>query len=246
MNFLYHIGKYFMMLKSVFKKPQNRKIYTRQILTEFHTIGKESVLIVAIISLFMGAAVSLQLAFNIDFPLIPKYTIGFATRQSVVLEFSPTLISILLAGTVGSSIASGIGTMRVTEQIDALEIMGVNSSTYLILPKIVAFMLVNPLLIMMSMIIAVFGGWLIGVLTGAFPSEDYIYGVRSFFRMYDIYYALIKTVVFAFIISSISAYFGYNVRGGSLEVAKASTNAVIYSSITIIIFNLMLTQLLLS
>lgn len=235
-----------MMLKSVFKKPQNRKIYTRQILTEFHTIGKESVLIVAIISLFMGAAVSLQLAFNIDFPLIPKYTIGFATRQSVVLEFSPTLISILLAGTVGSSIASGIGTMRVTEQIDALEIMGVNSSTYLILPKIVAFMLVNPLLIMMSMIIAVFGGWLIGVLTGAFPSEDYIYGVRSFFRMYDIYYALIKTVVFAFIISSISAYFGYNVRGGSLEVAKASTNAVIYSSITIIIFNLMLTQLLLS
>ncbi len=235
-----------MMLRSVFKKPQNRKIYTRQILTEFHTIGKESVLIVAIISLFMGAAVSLQLAFNIDFPLIPKYTIGFATRQSVVLEFSPTLISILLAGTVGSSIASGIGTMRVTEQIDALEIMGVNSSTYLILPKIVAFMLVNPLLIMMSMIIAVFGGWLIGVLTGAFPSEDYIYGVRSFFRMYDIYYALIKTVVFAFIISSISAYFGYNVRGGSLEVAKASTNAVIYSSITIIIFNLILTQLLLS
>ena len=139
--------------------------------------------IVAIISVFMGAVVAIQMAFNIDTPLIPRYTIGFVTRQSVILEFSPTIISLILAGKVGSRIASELGTMRVTEQIDALEIMGINPATFLILPKIVASMLINPFLIGMSMILSIGGGWLAGVATGLFPSADYIYGIQSFFHM---------------------------------------------------------------
>jgi phospholipid/cholesterol/gamma-HCH transport system permease protein len=186
------------------------------------------------------------MAFNIDTPLIPSYTIGFVTRQSVELEFAPTIISLILAGKVGSRIASEIGTMRVTEQIDALEIMGINPATFLILPKIVASMIINPFLIMMSMIFAVGGGWLAGIFTGLFPSAEYIYGIQSFFHMYDLFYAIVKTVVFAFIIASVSAYNGYYTQGGALEVGEASTNGVVYSSIAIIFMNLILTQLLLA
>jgi phospholipid/cholesterol/gamma-HCH transport system permease protein len=215
-------------------------------MVEMEKLGLASVGIVAIISVFMGAVVAIQTAFNIDTPLIPEYTIGFTTRQSVVLEFSPTILSLILAGKVGSRIASELGTMRVTEQVDALEIMGINPATYLVLPKIVASMLINPFLIGMSMMLAVTGGWLAGVLTGLFPTAQYIYGIQSFFQMYDVYYAFIKTVVFAFLIASVSAYCGYYTKGGALEVGEASTNGVVYSSISIIFMNLILTQLLLS
>jgi len=246
MKILFHFGRYFTLLRQAFQRPEKQSIYFRQIMVEMDKLGLASVGIVAIISVFMGAVVAIQMAFNIDTPLVPKYTIGFATRQSVVLEFSPTIISLILAGKVGSRIASELGTMRVTEQIDALEIMGLNPATYLVLPKIVAAMLINPILILMCMMLGTAGGWFAGFATGLVPSEEYIYGIQSFFRMYDIWYALIKTVVFAFLITSISAYCGFYTKGGALEVGEASTNGVVYSSIAVIFMNLILTQLLLA
>jgi phospholipid/cholesterol/gamma-HCH transport system permease protein len=246
MKFLFHFGRYLSLLRLAFQRPEKQSIYFRQIMVEMENLGLASVGIVAIISVFMGAVLAIQMAFNIDTPLIPSYTIGFVTRQSVELEFAPTIISLILAGKVGSRIASEIGTMRVTEQIDALEIMGINPATFLILPKIVASMIINPFLIMMSMLLAVGGGWLAGIFTGLFPSAEYIYGIQSFFHLYDIFYALTKTVVFAFIIASVSAYNGYYTKGGALEVGEASTNGVVYSSIAIIFMNLILTQILLA
>ena len=246
MKFLFHFGRYLSLLRLAFQRPEKQSIYWRQILVEMEKLGLASVGIVAIISVFMGAVLAIQMAFNIDTPLIPSYTIGYVTRQSVELEFAPTIISLILAGKVGSRIASELGTMRVTEQIDALEIMGINPATFLILPKIVASMIINPFLIMMSMLLAVGGGWMAGIFTGLFPSAEYIYGIQSFFHLYDIFYALIKTVVFAFIIASVSAYNGYYTKGGALEVGEASTNGVVYSSIAIIFMNLILTQILLA
>ena len=246
MKFLFHFGRYLGMLRQAFQRPEKQSIYFRQVMVEMEALGLASVGIVAIISVFMGAVLAIQMAFNIDTPLIPSYTIGYVTRQSVELEFAPTIISLILAGKVGSRIASELGTMRVTEQIDALEIMGINPATYLILPKIIASMIINPFLIMMSMLMAVGGGWMAGIFTGLFPSAEYIYGIQSFFHLYDIFYALTKTVVFAFIIASVSAYNGYYTKGGALEVGEASTNGVVYSSIAIIFMNLILTQILLA
>jgi phospholipid/cholesterol/gamma-HCH transport system permease protein len=246
MKYLFHFGRYLSMLRQAFQRPQKQSIYFRQILVEMEKLGLASVGIVAIISVFMGAVLAIQMAFNIDTPLIPSYTIGFVTRQSVELEFSPTIISLILAGKVGSRIASELGTMRVTEQIDALEIMGINPAAFLILPKIVASMIINPFLIAMSMLLAVGGGWIAGIFTGLFPSSEYIYGIQSFFHLYDIFYAFVKTIVFAFLIASVSAYNGYYTKGGALEVGEASTNGVVYSSISIIFMNLILTQILLA
>ena len=245
-GFLYQLGRYILLLKQVFKKPEKQSIYFKRIMVEVDNLGLDSVGIVAFISVFMGAVLCIQMAFNIDTPLIPMYTIGFVTRQSVVLEFSPTIISLILAGKVGSRVASELGTMRVTEQIDAIEIIGINPATYLIFPKIVAAVVINPILIIMSMITAVIGGWLAGIFTGLVASSVYIYGIKAFFHGYDIVYALIKTVVFAFLIVSISAFHGYYTKGGALEVGESSTKAVVHSSIAIIVFNLILTQLLLS
>ena len=246
MKIIYHFGRYLSLMKKVFRQPEKMAVYRRQFLVEVEELGIDSVWIVAIISVFMGAVLTIQMAFNIDSPLVPLYTIGFATRQSIVLEFAPTIISLILAGKVGSRIASEIGTMRVTEQIDALEVMGINSASFLILPKIMAAMFIFPFLIMMSMVLGVIGGWVAGTSTGLITSFGYIYGIQSFFHMYDVWYALTKTVVFAFIITSISAYHGYHTVGGALEVGNASTSGVVYSSIAIIFSNLILTQLLLA
>jgi phospholipid/cholesterol/gamma-HCH transport system permease protein len=202
--------------------------------------------IVSIISLFMGAVITIQSAFGFTSPWIPLYAVGVATRDSIILEFSPTIVSLILAGKVGSNIASEIGTMKVTEQVDALEIMGVNSRSFLIFPKIIAAMLINPFLIMISMFLGIFGGYMIGVLTNVVTSYEYIFGIQYDFQAFNVTYALIKTVVFAFIITSVSAYHGYNTEGGALEVGKSSTKAVVYSSIIILLFNVLLTQLLLS
>jgi len=246
MNIFLYLGQYFLLLKNVLKKPDKAVIFRQQLFTEFVGLGVESIGIVVIISVFMGAIIVIQTAFNIDSPLIPIYTIGFMTRQSMILEFSPTIVSLILAGKVGSRIASEIGTMQVTEQIDALQIMGVNPGNYLIFPKIIAAVLIFPVIIIISMFLGIFGGWLSGVLSGFVTSHDFIYGIQLEFQAYDVVYALIKTVCFAFIITSVSGYFGYFTRGGALEVGKASTKAVVYSSILIIFFNLILTQLLLS
>ena len=234
------------LMRLVFKRPEKQSIYFRQILIEIENLGLDSLGIVVLISTFMGAVLAIQMAFNLDTPLVPVYTIGYATRQSVVLEFSPTIISLILAGKVGSRISSEIGTMRVTEQIDALEIMGINSATYLIFPKIIACLFFNPVLIMISILVANVGGWAAGSLTGLVPSAEFIYGVKAFFEGYDVFYSLIKTVVFAFLIVSISGFHGYYTKGGALEVGEASTKGVVHSSIAIIVFNLVLTNLLLA
>jgi phospholipid/cholesterol/gamma-HCH transport system permease protein len=245
-NIFEPIGSYFLLMRKVFTRPQKAWIFRKQLFDEFQHLGLESLGIVAIISVFMGAVVAIQTAYNIDSPFIPLSMVGFTTRQSVILEFSPTVISLVLAGKVGSRIASEIGTMRVTEQIDALEIMGVNSANYLIFPKVVASLLINPVLIIFSMWLGILGGWLAMELTGLVTMTDYIAGARLDFEGYTIFYALCKTVFFAFIISTVSGFFGYETRGGALEVGQASTKAVVYSSILIILFNLILTQLLLT
>ena len=178
--------------------------------------------------------------------MIPLKTIGFSTRQMMIVEFAPTIMSLILAGKVGSSIASEIGSMRVTEQIDALEVMGINPANYLILPKITASMIYNPILTIFSIVVGIFGGWLAMIITGLSSSVAFIEGVRSWYDPFTVTYAIIKTIVFAFIIASVSGYKGYTVKGGSVEVGKASTQAVVYSSILIIVFDLILTQMLLT
>ncbi len=220
-------------------------IYRRQFIIEVDSIGISSIGIVALMSVFMGAVIALQTASNIDGPLIPAYTVGFTTRQSIILEFSPTIIALILAGKVGSNIASEIGTMRVTEQIDALDIMGVNSAAYLIQPKVLAGIFIFPFLITISMFLGVFGGWLICIATGLISSNEYVYGIQFAFRPFDIVYALIKSVVFGYVITTVSAYHGYYSRGSALEVGRSSTDAVVYSSVVILILNYVITQLLL-
>jgi len=246
MKLFYHIGRYAMLLVQILKKPERASIYHKQIIVEMDNLGLESLGIVTIISVFMGAVVTIQTAFNTDHPLLPTYAIGFATRQAIILEFAPTIISLILAGKIGSRIASEIGTMRVTEQIDALEVMGVNAAGFLILPKVIAAMIINPVLIVISMFLGIFGGWLVSALSDVMTLSNYVYGILYEFSQFDIYYALIKTVVFAFIITTVSGYFGFFTKGGALEVGQSSTKAVVFSSIYIILFNLLLTQLLLT
>jgi len=239
------LGEYLILLVEIFKRPDKGPVFRSRLMIEFVGLGMASIGIVAIISIFTGAIVAIQTAYNIDSPLIPLTMVGFTTRQMMILEFSPTIISLILAGKVGSRIASEIGTMRVTEQIDALRVMGVNPANYLILPKITASMLFNPVLIIFSMVLGIWGGWMACIVTGLVTSTDFIAGLRSWFEPFTVTYAIIKTLVFAFIISSVSGYLGYNIKGGSVEVGAASTKAVVYSSILIIFFDLILTQLLL-
>jgi len=245
MRMFFNIGRYFLLLVQVFSKTEKRSVLYRQILAEIEYLGINSLGIVAIISVFMGAVVAIQTAYNIDSPLVPLYTVGFTTRQSIVLEFSPTIISLILAGIVGSRISSEIGTMRVTEQIDALEVMGINAPGYLILPKIIACVFINPVLIAISMFLGLIGGLLAAVLGNVVTVETYVYGIQSWFVPFEVIYALFKTAVFAFIITSVSGYHGYFTKGGALEVGRSSTKAVVYSSILIILFNLIITKLLL-
>ncbi len=245
MKIFYTLGRYFLLLRLIIKRPEKASIYRRQIGIEMDKLGLESLGIVAIISVFMGAVLTIQTAFNTDHPLLPTYAVGFATRQAIILEFSPTMIALILAGKIGSRIASEIGTMRVTEQIDALEIMGINAAGYLILPKTIAALIVNPFLVIISMFLGIFGGYAAALATDVVPLGHYVYGILYEFSQYDIIYALIKTLVFAFLITTISGYFGYYTHGGALEVGQSSTKAVVFSSIYIILFNLILTQILL-
>jgi phospholipid/cholesterol/gamma-HCH transport system permease protein len=196
-------------------------------------------------STFIGGVISLQTASNMSSPLLPDYTVGYITQSSTILEFSPTIISLILAGKVGSNIASEIGTMRVTEQIDALEIMGVNSLNFLVLPKITAAVLYFPVLVIFSMALSMIGGWMALVLSDLSTTETYLLGLRAFFEPSNINYALTKTVVFGFLIVSVASFYGYYVKGGSLDVGKASTQAVVSSSVCILIANFLLTQMIL-
>jgi len=240
------IGSYLILLTKVFSKPEKKMIYYKLTVKEIEKLGLNSIGIVAIISYFMGAVITMQTAYNVENPFLPSYLIGLAARDSILLEFSSTIVGLILAGKVGSNIASEIGTMRVTQQIDALEVMGVNSASYLILPKIVATMVFNPFLTILSIVIGIIGGWSVGVFTGVVSTQEYINGIQYSFVPFYITYTLIKTVVFAFLITTISSFEGYKVEGGSLEVGRASTRAVVASSVAILLFNLILTQLLLS
>ena len=233
------IGRYFMLMGKVFSRPEKAAIYRRRIIYEMESLGIDSIGLTAIISVFIGAVITLQMCINLDSPFIPRSLVGYATRETMILEFSSTVVALILAGKVGSSIASEIGTMRITEQIDALEIMGVNSASYLILPKIVAAVVFFPFLTILI------GGWAIPYLTGIMIPADYVDGLLMDFKPYSIVYSLIKTAVFAYIITSISAFYGYYAKGNSLEVGAASTRAVVASSVVIMIFNLILTQVLL-
>lgn len=245
MKLLDLLGQYFILMGKVFSKPEKRRIFGRRLMFEMEALGLNSIGITAIISVFMGAVVTLQMCINLESPFIPKSLIGFATRETMILEFSSTVVALILAGKVGSNIASEIGTMRITEQIDALEVMGVNSANYLILPKIVSTVLFFPFLTIMSIIIGSAGGWLVAMFTGILNPDDYIQGLMMDFRPFSIVYSLIKIAVFAFLITSISSFYGYYADGNSLEVGRASTKAVVASSIMILVFNLVLTQLIL-
>jgi len=245
-NYLYHIGRYFLLLIRTFAKPEKSKIYFKQIVLEIDKLGINSIGIVIIISIFMGAVITLQTAYNMTNPLIPIYLVGLGARDSMILEFSSTMVGLILAGKVGSNIASEIGTMRVTEQIDALEIMGVNSAGFLILPKIIAAIFFNPFLTIISIFFGVFGGYIAVIMTNSVTPNDFIMGVHTSFNPFFVTYSLIKTVIFAFIITSISAYHGFYTQGGALDVGKSSTKAVVYSSIIVLLFNVILTQLILT
>lgn len=245
MKMISNIGKYFIMIRYVFSRPERFKIYRKRVFDEIELIGLSSIPLVALLSGFMGAVMTLQTAANMDSPFLPIETIGYITRQTTILEFSPTVISLILAGKIGSNIASEIGTMRVTEQIDALEIMGVNSLGFLVLPKVLAGIFTFPFVIIISMVTSLLGGLIAGVQSGLVTQEDYIKGLRYWFVPGDINYALIKAVVFAFLITSIASFYGYYTKGGALDVGKSSTHAVVYSSIAILIANFVLTNLIL-
>ncbi len=246
MNFLKTTGKYVLFLKKIFSRFEKRNIYIPKIIEEINILGMSSIGFVAFISIFVGAVVTLQVAYNMENPLLPTYLIGLASRDSIILEFSPTMISLVLAGKIGSHIASSIGTMRVTEQIDALEVMGINSASYLVFPKICAAVIINPFLIILSIALGIVGGWIAGNLTGICPTEEFLLGIQYEFIPFNLAYALIKTIIFAFIITSVCAFFGYMTKGGALEVGQASTKGVVYTSILIIISNYLITNLLLS
>ena len=245
MKIIANIGKYCMMLWVVFSRPEKFKIFRKRTFEEIETIGINSLPIVALMSLFIGAVIALQTAANMDNPILPEYTIGYITRSSTILELSPTIISLILAGKVGSNVASEIGTMRITEQIDALEIMGVNSLSYLVLPKIVSAIIFFPILIIFSMSLGLIGGWLSLIISDLSTTETYLIGIRYYFKTYEVVYALTKTVVFGFLIVSISSFYGYYSKGGSLDVGRSSTQAVVSSSIAILIANFLITQMML-
>ncbi|WP_428223394.1 MlaE family ABC transporter permease [Flavobacterium sp.] len=244
-RYLSQIGRYFLMLQEIFKKPTKWSVMRTLIFKEIDDLIIDSLGIVSFISFFVGGVVAIQTALNLTNPLIPKYLIGFATRQSVILEFAPTFISIIMAGKMGSFITSSIGTMRVTEQIDALEVMGVNSLNYLVFPKLIALLL-YPFVIGLSMFLGVFGGWLAAVYGGFATADEFMSGLQSEFIPFHVVYAFIKTFVFAFLLATIPSFHGYYMKGGALEVGKASTVSFVWTSVVIILCNYILTQLLLT
>jgi phospholipid/cholesterol/gamma-HCH transport system permease protein len=246
MSFFFHIGRFFVMLKNVFSKPEKHRIYLRQLFYEIENLGVNSVGIVVIISLFIGGIMTIQFAYALANPLYPAALVGLGTRDTLLLEFSSTMLALIMAGKIGSNITSEIGTMRVTEQIDSLEIMGINSASYLILPKIIAVVFIFPFLYILSVFFGLLGGLFTGPLAGVITVTEYIDGIKWLFEPYYITFSIIKSLFFGFLVASVPAYFGYYVQGGALEVGKASTKAVVNTNILILFFDLVLTRLLLT
>lgn len=246
MKFFFHIGQYFILLKKVFARPEKSKMYIRQLFHEINNLGINSIGIVVIISVFIGGIMVIQFAYNMSNPLYPIELVGLGTRDTLLLEFSSTMLALIMAGKIGSNITSEIGTMRVTEQIDSLEIMGVNSACYIILPKIVAVVFIFPFLYIISVFFGLTGGLVTGVLSDVVTMKDYITGIQYLFYPYYVTFSIIKSLVFGFLVASVPAYFGYYVQGGALEVGKASTRAVVNTNILVLLFDLILTRLLLA
>jgi len=240
------IGAYWIFLVKVFKKPDKLKLFYKQTVEEVQKLGVDSIGIITIISIFIGAVITIQTKLNTENPFFPEYLVGLVTRDSLILEFSSTITALILAGKVGSSIASEIGTMRVTEQIDVLDIMGVNSANYLVMPRIAAMVLFNPFLTVISMIVGICGGYGVAEFTDVMSKEAYIMGIQYAVIPYYLTYSLIKSLFFGFFIASVPAFFGYYVTGGSLEVGKASTKAVVSTIIVVLLVNLILTKLMLT
>lgn len=245
MSYLQSIGEYFLMIKGVFGRMTKRSVLVKLIFNEIDDLIIGSLGIVSFISFFIGGVVAIQTALNLENPLIPRTMIAFAARQSVILEFAPTFISIIMAGKVGSYITSSIGSMRVTQQIDALEVMGINSVNYLVFPKIIA-MLTYPFVIAISMFLGILGAYTAAVLGGFVSSQDFVAGLQEDFGSFDLVYAFIKTFIFALLLATIPSYHGYYMKGGALEVGEASTTSFVWTSVAIIITNYVVTQLLLS
>lgn len=238
-------GRYCIFMSKVVGVPDKWKIFFKRTVGEVLKLGVDSIPLVMIISLFIGAVIAIQMQLNISSPLIPAYSTGLATRDIVLLEFSNSILCLILAGKVGSNIASEIGTMRVTEQIDALDIMGVNSANFLVLPKVVAFLFFMPVLVSFCIATSIFGGYAIALFTDIITVSKFVYGLQTMFREWYVWYGLIKSLFFSFIITTVASFYGYYVKGGALEVGKASTDAVVYSSILILLMDVILTKLLL-
>ena len=239
-------GQYVILMIRTLTVPERWSVFFKQMMKEMYKLGVDSLWIVVFISIFIGAVITIQVSFNIQSPLIPDFTVGYIAREVILLEFSSTIMCLILAGKVGSNIASELGTMRVTEQIDALEIMGVNSANYLILPKLAAFITFIPVLVIFSMFSGIIGGYVIATFTDVISVSKYELGLRYWYVPFYIWYSIIKSMVFAFIIASVASYYGYYVKGGALQVGKASTNSVVLSSVLILTFDLLLTQLMLA
>jgi phospholipid/cholesterol/gamma-HCH transport system permease protein len=239
-------GRYFSLMKRTFTKPDRWRMFFRQLPLEMEKLGLNSLGITVIISLFIGAILTIQTKLNTEDPLLPAYSTGLVTRDTLLLEFSSTILCLLLAGKVGSNVASEIGTMRITEQIDALEVMGVNSANYLILPKTIAFVVMIPSLVIFSMAVGLIGGYCVGMFSDIITVSDYILGIQFAFQPYYIFYSVVKALLFAFIIVSVASFYGYTTHGGTLGVGKSSTDAVVNSSILILLFNIVLTNLMLT
>ncbi|HEY4652420.1 MAG TPA: ABC transporter permease [Pontibacter sp.] len=242
---LKHFGNYILFLTSLVTRSESPRILFSRTIDEAILIGINSVFIVAIVATFIGAVTCVQVSYNLTNALIPRSTIGFMVREMTILELAPTITSIVLAGKVGSNIAGGLGTMQITEQVDALEVMGINSANYLVLPKILAALFVFPMLVILAMFLSIGGGYVAGTLTNALTAQEYITGIRDAFIPYNVVFALIKSVVFAFLISSLSSYRGYNTSGGALEVGAAGTTAVTNSVIAVLIADYVCAELLL-
>lgn len=245
MHFFNHFGRYLIMLREMFSKPENMRLYWKELMHQCNEIGIRSLGIVVIISVFLGAVTTVQTAYQLVTPLIPKTTIAVIVRDNIILELAPTLICVVLAGVVGSRIASELGNMRISEQIDALEIMGINTKTYLILPKIVAALIVVPFLVIVAAVLGIWGGKIAGELSGILAPNIYNAGLLEEFIPYNVFFAMSKAYTYAFIISSVPAYFGYYVKGGSLEIGRASTTSVIISCILILLADYALAAILL-
>lgn len=242
---MHGIGKYFIFVGNLFIKREPFNIYMKQIIDECIKVGINSLVIVSIVSTFIGAVTCIQTAYNLVSPLIPSYVISLVVRDMTLLELAPTITAIVFAGKVGSNIAGELGTMKISEQVDALEVMGINSVSFLALPKIVACLIMYPLLVILAGFLAIMGGYLAGTITGVITPQDYIYGIRADFQGFNVTFALIKSIVFAFLVSSISSFKGYNTSGGALEVGQASTSAVTNSCIAILVADYLLAELLL-